>query len=328
MQPKVSIILPIYNAGEFLIQCIESLINQTLKDIEIIVILDCPTDGSDKIIEKYAANDYRIKIIRNEQNLHIGESRNIGIKQATGEYIGFCDHDDYCEPNMFELMYHKAHCENLDIVGCNFIRKFINKKGITEKKNNLYLNNTFDKLRKDSMKEIIRKCGYVWRHLFKTDFLKENNILFVDTKQLQGEDIFFSLLAHFYSQRQGFIPDYLYYHLQYSKSTSASQVYSSLKSVIVFLEYMHSLLVKLSLYNDYRQVYIEQIIRRLYTCFLRAIRQNTLKIFLSDITLIKKSQILKENINYLFKSKYLFTLFKKKPTAIIFLLALKLMKQI
>jgi len=100
MTPKVSIIVPIYNAGKFLEKCLDTLVNQTLKDIEIILVLDCPTDGSDRIAREYAEKDPRIRLIVNEQNLNIGLSRNEGLKIARGEYIGFSDHDDWiCTKN-------------------------------------------------------------------------------------------------------------------------------------------------------------------------------------------------------------------------------------
>ena len=113
---KVSIILPVYNAGEHLRRCLDTLINKTLKEIEIIVVLDCPTDNSDKIVKEYAVNDSRIKIVENKVNLHIGESRNRGLEVASGEYIGFSDHDDYRELNMYEELYNNAKENNSDVV--------------------------------------------------------------------------------------------------------------------------------------------------------------------------------------------------------------------
>ena len=95
MQPKISIIVPVYNAGNYLRHCLDTLVNQTLRDIEIILIIDCPTDGSDEICREYAANDNRIVIINNVRNLHIGNSRNEGLKIAQGKYIGFSDHYAY-----------------------------------------------------------------------------------------------------------------------------------------------------------------------------------------------------------------------------------------
>ena len=114
--PLVSIILPVYNAGEYLRPCLDTLINQTLRNIEIICVLDCPTDGSDKVVEEYAEKDHRIVVIRNEQNLHIGESRNAGIRAAKGEYIGFSDHDDPHELDMYEKLYIATEHESKKII--------------------------------------------------------------------------------------------------------------------------------------------------------------------------------------------------------------------
>lgn len=106
--PKVSVIVPIYNAGVHLSKCLDSLIHQTLQDIEIILVLDCPTDGSEKVAAFYASQFSNIKLIHNQTNQHIGVSRNIGLEAATGEYIGFSDHDDFCLPDMFEELYQVA----------------------------------------------------------------------------------------------------------------------------------------------------------------------------------------------------------------------------
>ena len=119
MTPKVSIIVPIYNAGKFLEKCLDTLVNQTLKDIEIILVLDCPTDGSDRIAREYAEKDPRIRLIVNEQNLNIGLS-NEGLKIARGEYIGFSDHDDWRELDMYEKLYQKAREDQADIAISNF----------------------------------------------------------------------------------------------------------------------------------------------------------------------------------------------------------------
>ena len=105
MSPKVSVIVPVYNAAAYLPHCLYTLTCQTLKELEIILVLDCPTDGSEKIAEDYAARFPQIRLLYNEKNLHAGESRNRGLDVATGEYIGFVDADDFVEARMFEDMY-------------------------------------------------------------------------------------------------------------------------------------------------------------------------------------------------------------------------------
>ena len=118
--PKVSIIVPVYNAGSYFSKLLDSLTGQTLKEIEIILVLDCPTDGSDRVAEEYAARDGRIVLVRNRENLHVGFSRNEGLKIARGEYIGFCDHDDWVEPEMFEKMYHQGKETGAEVVVADY----------------------------------------------------------------------------------------------------------------------------------------------------------------------------------------------------------------
>jgi len=113
---KVSVIVPIYNSEKFLKRCIDSLVNQTLSDMEFILINDGSTDSSDFIISEF--NDSRIKYFK-RSNHGIGATRNFGIDHANGEFIGFLDSDDYVESDMYEKMYNECKNKNLDIVICD-----------------------------------------------------------------------------------------------------------------------------------------------------------------------------------------------------------------
>lgn len=114
----VSIIVPVYNAEKYLIKCLDSIINQTLNNIEIIIIDDGSTDGSSEICKEYAAKDSRIVYYRKE-NEGLAAARQDGIDRSSGEFIGFVDSDDWLELNMYERMYSEAIRENADIVFCN-----------------------------------------------------------------------------------------------------------------------------------------------------------------------------------------------------------------
>ena len=114
----VSIIVPVYNAEKYLVKCLDSIINQTLKNIEIILIDDGSTDDSSEICKKYATKDSRIIYYRKD-NEGLAAARQDGIDRASGEYIGFVDSDDWVEINMYERMYSEATNENADIVFCN-----------------------------------------------------------------------------------------------------------------------------------------------------------------------------------------------------------------
>ena len=118
MNPQISVIVPIYNVEKYLAKCIDSIINQTLTNIEIILVNDGSTDNSRKIIDKYDKKDSRIKVIH-KKNGGQGSARNAGLDIAKGEYIGFVDSDDWIDSNMYENLYNAAISNNADIVVCN-----------------------------------------------------------------------------------------------------------------------------------------------------------------------------------------------------------------
>lgn len=115
--PKVSIIVPMYNSAKFLDRCVQSLVNQTLKDIEIILVNDASPDNSLELAKAYEEQDARIKVIDLKEN--IVASRNPGIKIAKGAYLGFVDADDWVEPEMYERLYNATDNETIDVVVCN-----------------------------------------------------------------------------------------------------------------------------------------------------------------------------------------------------------------
>ena len=114
---KVSVIIPVYNVEQYLNQCLDSVINQTLKDIEIICVDDGSTDNSFKMLEEYAQKDNRIKVIH-QKNKGAAAARNEGLYIAQGKYLSFLDSDDFFEIDMLEQMYNCAEKYNTDIVVC------------------------------------------------------------------------------------------------------------------------------------------------------------------------------------------------------------------
>ena len=133
--PKISIIIPVYNVEKYLRECLDSCINQTLEDLEIICVDDCSTDGSYKILEDYQARDPRIKIFKQEENKKQGAARNKGLEVATGEYIWFIDSDDYIDTKACQILYDAIKEFDVDLlcfsalqfVDTNKSRKFICK---------------------------------------------------------------------------------------------------------------------------------------------------------------------------------------------------------
>ena len=115
-EPKISIIIPIYNVEKYLKECLDSCINQTLEDIEIICVDDCSPDNSIKILEEYQRKDSRIKILRHEINKNLGAARNTGLQAATGEYIWFVDSDDYIDTKACQILYDAIKKFDIDIL--------------------------------------------------------------------------------------------------------------------------------------------------------------------------------------------------------------------
>ena len=124
--PKISVVVPVYNVEKFLERCLNSIVNQTFKDIEIICVNDGSTDNSRKILDKYT-NYSNIKII-DQINAGLSEARNTGLLNAKGEYIAFIDSDDYIDPNFFEVLYNTAFEKNSDIECAGIIRENNKKK--------------------------------------------------------------------------------------------------------------------------------------------------------------------------------------------------------
>ena len=124
---KISIIIPVYNTEKYLKRCLESVCNQTLKDIEIICINDASSDNSIAILKEFEKKDNRIKVINLDKNEGASVARNLGIEVSRGEYLGFIDSDDCVDPDFYEKLYSKAKSKNADVV--KGVRKKINTDG-------------------------------------------------------------------------------------------------------------------------------------------------------------------------------------------------------
>lgn len=118
MEPRVSVIVPVYNTGVYLGECLKSILDQTLEDIELIVVDDASTDASWETIQEYAANDPRVVAIRHDVNRKQGTARNTGMRVARGQYLGFIDSDDWIAPDMYERLWETAEKGGYDIVAC------------------------------------------------------------------------------------------------------------------------------------------------------------------------------------------------------------------
>ena len=188
---KVSVIIPIFNGEKYLKQCLESVINQTLKEIEIICVDIVSTDKTLEVLNEYAQKDSRINIIKLEENLRYGGAKKKALDIAQGEYITFVNADDYLEPNAIEKFYETILEKDCDIVISN-IKNFIEQDNALE--NYLKLNNLYEKYNKNSGLYEINNNISEFRvravaKIFKKDIINRFNIRFPE-KIVQEDEAF------------------------------------------------------------------------------------------------------------------------------------------
>lgn len=209
----ISIIVPVYNTEEYLQKCLDSLTNQTIKNIEIICINDGSTDNSLKILENNATKDSRIKII-NQENKKQGAARNAGMNIATGEYIGFVDSDDWVDLDFYEKLYKAAKKYNFDIaLGTNVrVKKHQQKKriDITEEKKYITIQEKFDA-------NIQWKNPCPTNKIYKKDLFTNHDIRW--SEGVYCEDRIFTLKAIYYANGVVTVPGVNYYYFNNPKST-------------------------------------------------------------------------------------------------------------
>ena len=217
----VSIIVPIYNVEAYLNRCLDSLITQTLKNIEIILINDGSKDNSLQICEDYAKRDGRIKVI-DQPNQGVSVARNTGLLRATGKYIGFVDPDDWIEPNMYELMYNKITELECPICFCNYYKDDKNTsspKSFRIKKELLYEEEVRNMIVSNMVgaDDIIPRYNYVmgcvWRGLYEKTFIDKYNLYFEPGVNIM-EDLVFNIKALLKVDKLCILHEHLYHYVQ------------------------------------------------------------------------------------------------------------------
>ena len=190
-KPKVSIIVPIYNVEKYLRECLESLVTQTLHEIEIICIDDGSTDGSSAILDAYAEKDDRIKVIR-KPNSGYGAACNLGLNQATADYVGIIESDDFADKNLFADLYALAIESGCDLVKCEWWN-YTGKNGRTEKSSKISSSLKTGVIASvEEKKKLLKIPATVWAALYKKQFLNENNIRFLETPGASFQDTSFN----------------------------------------------------------------------------------------------------------------------------------------
>ena len=226
---KVSVIVPVFNSEIYLKKCIDSILNQTLIDIEIILIDDGSTDNSLEIIRNYAKDFKNIKY-KSKENEGQAIARNLGIKLATGDFICFVDSDDYIENTMLEKLYTNALINNSDIVICDYIEEYQNKQ---IKKKSLFIN--ADSLHKSYILSVAGPCSKI----IKTDIFKQNNLKFLENNIY--EDLAIIPTLALYSTKISYCEEILYHYVIRNNSTMQQTKYNKkLESIFNVMDSLYS----------------------------------------------------------------------------------------
>ena len=299
--PKVSVIVPVYNVEKYIEKCLNSLVNQTLQDIEIVIVNDGSTDNSDTIIKKYIQNNHEnIKYVT-KTNGGLSDARNYGMQYATGEYIAFLDSDDYVDVTIYEKMYNKAIEEKCDFVECDFVWKYDNKE--VKDCGEIYHNKH----------EMLEKARVVaWNKLIKRDLIEKTKIEFPKGLRYEDVEFFYKLLP--YIKKFGFVKEYLINYVQRGNSIANTQNERT-KEIFTILENVINYYKENGFYDEYK-IELEYTYTRLLLCssFLRIIKIKDKRIRNDLLTLTwnslnnnfpnwKKNRILRMEKNW--KNRYM-----------------------
>ena len=266
---KVSVIVPVYNVEAYLAKCLDSLVNQTLKEIEIIVVNDGSPDNSQKIIDKYAKKYKSIKAYKKE-NGGLSDARNYGLKKASGEYVAFIDSDDYIDKTMLEKMYHKAINDSKDIVVCDSINVYDDKQVLI--KSNLHYS-------EDAVKSYLLAYPMACTRIYKRNLF--DKIQF--KKGIYYEDLELTPKLVKYTKKITFLEEGLYYYLQRSGSIMKQKEFNDrLLDIFDVLESNHKLLAK-EYPEEIEYMYITHLLR---TATLRFLEYNNCNKYIDKIIAI------------------------------------------
>ena len=303
---KVSIIVPVYNSEKFLDKCLNSLANQTLDDIEIVVVNDGSTDNSQKIIDDYKSK-YSNIISFIKENGGQASARNLALTKVSGEYIMFVDSDDYIEPNMCEIMINTIKKYNVDIVRCNY--RFINNKIVEDNKNFISCNKI---LKKNEIKEIINQMitgevgSYIWLLIIKKSIIKDNKIIFNPKIHLMNDKPFtINLLLNINSLVQ--INDILYNYVRNDNGTvrSNKNLFIKIDSVLRGNECIKQILNNKNeftkkreylLYKTHNLILLDLLIRA-------SLYYDNYKNLIKKFKILERNPLFKTNISFMLNNK-------------------------
>lgn len=249
---KVSVIIPYQNVEQYIGKCLASVCAQTLQDLQIICVNDFSTDASIDIVEKFAKNDRRITMINSDKPLGQSYARNLALKIATGEYIGFVDSDDWIDFSMFEKLYNLAKSDNTDITMCK--SQLFDDKTLEISTDDYYSLKIFEKFQNNSFSasdvkdDILNINVVIWNKIYKNEFLKEFNINFPDG--FIYEDLPFSFNTFIQAKKINVLWENMYFYRQNRSYSTMQKTDKKVFDRIPMVELTYSILKKLPYFEE------------------------------------------------------------------------------
>ena len=255
---KVSVVMPIYNAGDYLTRAIGDILQQTLPELELICVNDGSTDNSLSIIKSFMKKDKRIKLI-NQQNAGTSVARNVGIAAAVGQYIIFLDADDFYEKNLLKLLYDAAEKDSLDVAVARFdiYNDSQDKYSVPmeEPHSGIFVGGSVTSKNEHPDFILSSTTGYVWNKLFRTTFVKNMELAF-DPELYVFEDVCFVCSALALAERVARIDDTLIHHRVYSEQSRARLFRKYYSQVPVVYKKLKDFLMQRGLYIPLKKGYL------------------------------------------------------------------------
>jgi glycosyltransferase involved in cell wall biosynthesis len=290
MRPDITIGIALYNTEPYLRQCLESVINQTIRNIEIIIVNDCSPDNSIAIAREYQNIDSRIKIIEHEKNLGLGGAHNTVIAHSSSDYIGFIDSDDWIDHSMFETLYNLIKSEKSEMAVCSYNlvmdEKIINRR--------LFVNGTIKKGEKTFFQQWLEDNTVInnmtWNKLYKKSLFTENNITFPE--HIYHQDLATIPRVIHFCDKISFSDKILYNWRQRGNSTTFSVSRKRINDNYTIFDIIKKFLMDENLYCDYEKEFYN-------LCF------NSIKFNMNNIVRSDSNQSIKDEYISVYLSKFL-----------------------
>lgn len=254
---KVSIVIPVYNVELYIKQCIDSVIHQKLKELEIIIVNDCSTDNSGIICNDYATKDERITVIHNNKNIKQGLSRNKGIKIAKGEYIAFLDPDDWVDLDFYYRLYNSAKKANVVIAKARSKHFYCNDNNSKPTS----FNKTIKRGLKNNIPLYLTFTNEHWSAIFKRELIVKNKLIYPDIRN--AEDDVFLLKVSYYASSIVLVSDTFHYYRHHEKSTVSIRDWSYYESILqcfkIQLEFANAVNIEKKHYDSIFKRYIGRV---------------------------------------------------------------------